>query len=293
LFGLAALRHVVTPSLSYSWSPAITKNDAVKNFTGVGSGGSRQQTLGFNLQNLFQAKVGEGEKVKKLDLLRVSSSVSYNFEAKGEKFSTLRTSLSSSLLRSVNLSGDMTHSLYDDNDKLQWRKPRLKSFSISTSFQAKGSVGDNFARQGLDQSARDTLPGATGASPLVPSFDNEQSSENKAGSETSWNLSVSHYFSESGLSTSSMTKTHWIRFTVDVNLTANWRIKFSQNYDIVGGQTTDKTIDIYRSMHCWQGYFRWIPEGSSKGFYFRLNVSAIPDIKLEKSESGIRGALYH
>ena len=204
----------MTPSLSYSWSPAITKNNAVRTYVGIGGGGDRQQTLGFGLQNLLQAKVGDGEKVKKLDMLRVSSSLSYNFEATGQKFSTLGTQLSSSLLRNVNISGDMRHTLYDQQNKLLWRHPRLQSFSISTSFQAKGSVGDNFSRAGLDENARDTLPGSTGVSPLMPGPAPGESTEGGSGSESSWNLSVSHYFSESGLSTSAMSKTHWVRFTI-------------------------------------------------------------------------------
>ncbi len=285
LFSLIALRQVITPGVGFRWAPAVTKNDPVKNYIQKGGGGYKQKTMSFSLTQLFQAKVRQGEIEKKYDLLRVSSSVSHNFEATGRKYSDLSTTISSSLINNVNLSGSLVHDLYDDKDRLNWKSPRLKSFSIAITFQARGSVSDNYVRQGLGS---DLPEDTTGLSASGLDYNIAAPPES---SEASWNLRMSHRYSETGLLTSYKNRSHWIQFTFNMNLTDNWKIKYHQNYDIINHQTTEKVIDLYRKLPCWEGHFYWIPEGSRKGYYFKINVTAIPDIKFEKSESGLRGAL--
>jgi len=288
LFGLMAMRHVLTPTVSFSMAPAITKNDPVKSYVGRGGGGLKQRSMSFGLSQLFQARVKSGEEEKKIDLINLNSSTGYNFEATERKFSDLNTTMSTSLSK-INLSGNMRHDLYDDNDKLQLLSPRLESFSISSSFQLRGSVADDYVRQGLTgESEADSLETGTD-SPL----NHDITKPSRSSSSTNWNLNVSHRYSESGLLTGSVQRTHWAKFTFNVDLTDNWKIKYQQNYDFVNHRSTEKVVDIMRKLHCWEGHFYWIPDGSRQGFYFKLNVVAIPDIKLEKSESGLRGALFN
>ncbi|MDD4052386.1 MAG: putative LPS assembly protein LptD, partial [candidate division Zixibacteria bacterium] len=283
-FGLQALRHVLTPTVGFSWAPAVTKNDTVKQYTGPGGGGNRQMTMSLDITQLFQAKVKSGDKEAKYDLLRVSSGAGYNFESTGRKLSDLSTSFSTALGK-INLNGSIEHDLYDTRNKIRFWKPRLKSFSISSSFQGRGSVSDNYVSQGLGASAPEDSSGF----PTLPGEGFEAPTSSAAG--TAWNFSVSHRYSESGHLTGEVSRTHWVQLTFNMDLTANWKIKYHQNYDLVAHETTEKVIDLYRRLHCWEAHFYWIPEGSRKGYYFKINVIAVPDIKLEKSESGLRGAL--
>jgi len=62
------------------------------------------------------------------------------------------------------------------------------------------------------------------------------------------------------------------------------------NYDLAGHGVTNQSYTFYRDLHCWEGQFEWVPGGGRQGYYFKINVKAIPDIKIEKSESGLRGA---
>jgi len=286
LFGLQSLRHVVSPTIGFTWAPAVTKNDTVKTYTGLGGGGAQRMAMSFDLTHLIQAKVKAGDKENKLDLLRVSSGVDYNFVSTGRKLSDLNTSFSTSLAK-VSLNGSIQHDLYDEANTVRFWKPRLKSFSISSSFQLRGSVADDYVRQGLGSTlAEDTL--------LIPTLPGEGTPVSTPSSgATSWNCSVSHRYSESGHLPGVVSRTHWVQLTFNMDLTANWKIKYNQNYDIVGHQTTEKVIDLYRRLHCWEAHFYWIPEGSRKGYYFKINVIAVPDIKVEKSESGLRGALLN
>ena len=85
---------------------------------------------------------------------------------------------------------------------------------------------------------------------------------------------------------------HWIDFNLQFSPSRNWRIKYSQNYNLRLKESTSKVIEIYRDLHCWEGSFSWIPTGSRKGYYFKINAKLLPDLKFEKSESGIRDALF-
>ncbi len=290
LLGLLALRHVMTPTVSFSWSPTVTTNAAVKSYTGIGGGGGRSMSMGFGLTHLIQAKVKSGDTDKKLDLLRVTSNTSYNFVATGQKFGFLNTSISSSLARNLSVQGSLTHTFYDENDKLHFWSPSLRSFSISSSFQARGSVADDYVRQGLEsQSTLDSLQNENTTGLGV----NVNTDTNYGAGSGSWNVNLSHYYSENKDYGSITSRIHWIRATFNVDLTENWKIKYSQTYDFVRHQSIDKMVDLYRRLHCWEGHFYWIPTGSRQGYYFKINVISIPDIKIEKSESGLRGALFN
>ncbi len=291
VFGLMALRHVMSPSVSFNWAPAITKNDHVRAFTGIGGGGGQQLSLGFGLRHLFQAKVKSGESDKKVDLLSVSSGLGYNFKAKERKFGNLTTSLSSSLARNVNLQGNLTHTLYDQNGDLIWKSPSLQSFSISTTFQARGSVADDYVRQAIGPEFEQDTLGYSGTNGLEVDVTSQTPSTGQGGA--AWNLNFTHNYSESRQFGTTIGRTHWLRFTFNVDLTENWKIKYSQTYDFVRHESVDKMVDLYRRLHCWEGHFYWIPTGSRQGYYFKISVISIPDIKVEKSESGLRGALFN
>jgi len=290
IFGLQALRHVMTPRVSFSWSPTVTTNAAAKAYTGKGGGGGRSMSMGFGLTHLIQAKVKSGDTDKKLDLLRVSSNTSYNFVATGQKFGILSTAITSSLARNLSVQGGLSHTFYDENDNLHFWSPSLRSFSISSSFQAKGSLADDYIRQGLQ--SQSTLDSLQNENTTGLGVDVNRDTNYGAGSG-SWNVNLSHYYSESKDYGSITSRIHWIRGTFNVDLTKNWKIKYSQTYDVVRHQSIDKIVDLYRRLHCWEGHFYWIPTGSRQGYYFKINVISLPDIKIEKSESGLRGALFN
>jgi lipopolysaccharide assembly outer membrane protein LptD (OstA) len=271
LWGWEGFRHAMSPSVSFSWAPQIKQNDTVRAYTGVGASSVKQKILSFSLKHLFQAKARSGEISRNIDLLSISSSLSYNYEGVGQKFSELSTTAQTTILRKINMSASMNHSLYKkDSDTLNWQSPRLTRFNISTSFSVGGVLGSN--AEVVDTS----LSSGQGEMP--------------GGEKRKWSLSVSHYYSESG-SGSSFSKIHTVSFNLKFNLTRNVRITYWQNYDFVRGRTISRRIEVERDLHCWRGYFYWIPDGSNRGYYFKINVISIPEIKFEKSESGIRGAL--
>jgi len=273
LMGLEGLRHVISPSVSFSWSPEVTKNDDVKAYTGAGSGGSESKRMNFSLGQTFQIKIRSGETVKKMDILTIGNSLSYDFEAEDRKFSYLTTTVRTPLLKDYNISIDasFTHDLYNpDTQELEWWSPYLLSMRISTSFSTRGILWEY-------------MPNDSASSGLIGG--------SQSGLKQNWNLSVQHHYEEYGRG-SAFSKTHTVSLSAAVNLTPSIRVTYAQTYNIVNDNTVSRRIEITKNLHCWQGQFYWVPDGSNRGYYFKLNVISIPDIKFEKSESGIRSPYF-
>ncbi|UCD94090.1 MAG: LPS assembly protein LptD [Candidatus Zixiibacteriota bacterium] len=267
VLGLEGLRHVVTPRVSLSWAPEITRHNDVRSYTGVGGGGSKKMSLSFSLSQLFQAEVKSGEQSRKIDLFTIGSSFGYDFEAEGRKFTNLSTSLNTSLLKNISISASMVHELYKPGtEELRWWSPYLQSFTISTTFHTQGILSE----QRLPEQQETLLPGPAGAE-----------------SKQKWSLRVAHHYSESGRGAAFL-KRHTISVNAKLKMASSLDVTYTQNYDFVRDRTVSRRVELVKNLHCWQGQFYWVPDGSNKGYYFRINVIAIPDIKFEKSESGIR-----
>jgi len=276
MLGLLGLRHVLTPRIGYSQSPEITRHDDIKKYTGVGGGGGKQRMMSMSLGQLFQVKVKSGDNSRKIDLFSISSSVSYNFESEGKKFSYLSTNAHTSLLKNISLSVSMVHDLYKPKtEELSWLSPYLINFSVSTRFHTSG-----FLEKGEGFDNEDGLP---------PPLAELRSGE--SGKKQKWDLSVSHHYSESGRE-KSFTKRHTINFTGRINLSSSIELNYSQNYDIVRDVTVSRRIEIKKELHCWRGNFSWNIDGSNKGYSFMVYIIAMPDIKFEKTMSNIRDAFF-
>ena len=63
-------------------------------------------------------------------------------------------------------------------------------------------------------------------------------------------------------------------------------------YDIRNQTMNDWTIRLHRDLHCFEAEFSWVVTGARAGYYFRINVKRISSLKFEKSESGLRDALF-
>ena len=102
-----------------------------------------------------------------------------------------------------------------------------------------------------------------------------------------FNASFSYRYTESRSTTGSVSKNHTIGGTLEVSPTSKWRIEYDWYYDIADHQMASQNIEVYRDLHCWEAVFRWRPDGRTAGYYFLVNVKQLPEIKFEKSESGV------
>ncbi|MCH9034820.1 MAG: NfeD family protein [Planctomycetes bacterium] len=142
LFGLTSIRHTLTPRIAYSFTPAVTRHDELRSYTGAGSGSSRRsQSLSIGISNTLDARLFEGENEKKVSLLNFNLSTRYNFEKDERRWSNLSGSARTSLAQRLDLTANATWDPYDTETlKLQWTRARLTNFGISAGMSLKGDA---------------------------------------------------------------------------------------------------------------------------------------------------------
>ncbi|UCE25161.1 MAG: hypothetical protein JSU74_03695 [Candidatus Zixiibacteriota bacterium] len=275
IWGLVGFRHVITPSVGYSYSPEIDRHPEVRRFVGGGAGSAKSSRMNFGLQHLFQAKVSKGEQEINKDLLTVSSNFSYDFEKEEKPWSNMSTSFQSSALPIISsLSGSMAHSFYDpETDELDFWSPHLLSFNVNANFRL---AGRSFIFDEPGQMPR----GVDSLSHLDPT--RPVAATPRGGRGQGWSLSATYNYSESGRGTS-WRKSSFININLRFNLTPTTTITYSQRYDITRDLTISNSVNIVRKIHCWSGSLYWVPIGSNRGFGFKLFVTDIPEIKLDSN----------
>jgi hypothetical protein len=249
--------------------------------------------LSAGLGNLFQMKTRSGKTERQWDLLNVGLSGSYNFEGASRKLSHISTSIRSGLVRNPDLALFLTHDPYDPvTGDFDW-SPRLASVSTSVTFRlsGKGGVpGGSSVGQGgyYAASGGADIEGAGGA---LGGFGGDRQ-------KRSWDFSASYQFAETRTPDPASPQntlksiSHWIRPNLRFNPTPFWDVQTNLYYDIKAQTMNDWTIRLRRDLHCWEGEFSWVVTGARAGYYFRINVKRISSIKFEKSESGLRDALF-
>ncbi|MCK4385318.1 MAG: hypothetical protein KAW52_03555, partial [candidate division Zixibacteria bacterium] len=121
---------------------------------------------------------------------------------------------------------------------------------------------------------------------LIPPEENLQGPSEKVIQR--WSVNISHRFSKSREGN----KNHWASTSLRLPLTKHWLLNYLNRYDFAEKKITEQTFELYRDMHCWEGRFTWIVSGYREGYYFRINIKALPEIKIEKSRKGIREIFF-
>lgn len=259
---VSGIRQVITPSLGFSFVPGIKKHLDYVSYTGVGSGSSKAQSLNFSLSHLLQVKTQKEGKEKKFELFGYTLSSGYNFLAQEHKLSNLSSRLWSNAIPGINFELSFTHDPYNLVTKeLQLSRLRLLNLSLSTSLFHRG-----------------TLP-----------FRSKKGEQEK--SRKGYVLSLSHRYSETREATG-IYKNHWLSLSLDFWLTEKWHISYDTRYDFTSKELTEQSFVFRRDLHCWEGSFTWITTGYREGYYFRINIKALPEVKVEKGMAGLRELIY-
>lgn len=279
IFGIIGIRHVISPSVSYSYSPELNDHPDIRAFVPGMAGSSKSSLLSFRLGQVFQAKVNHNGQEQTLQLLSISSSFSYNYENDTRPLSDLSTSLSTSSLPIISsFRCNLTHTFYDpETGEENFWSPILTYLSINTSFRL---AGNKFF---FDEVESKSYRGADSASQLT-----DQSSSGKKG----WALSGNYGYTESGRG-SNWSKTSFINFSLSFALTNTVYVSYNQRYNIEKSLTTNNSVSITKKIHCWTGSLFWVPVGTNKGFGFKLFVTDMPEIKLDNNYSNFTQTIQY
>ena len=222
---------------------------------------------------------------KKYNLLYVTLSSSYNFKATTRPLSDLTTRIRAPGQR-FEINATLTHDFYDPTT-IAFRKPWLERGDLNTSINLSGSSS---SRSGSSSYSRYSGRSSTGSG-----YDRyDQGFDQVKGP---WTLKLAHRYSvlrskpDANFSTASHILSATSRFNmktltdvlhVSNPLTNNWRVQHNFNYDYRRREIVAHSFDFYRTLHCWEFQVRWTRNGFNKGIYFRLNIIAHPEIKIEQ-----------
>ncbi|MFZ4521569.1 MAG: putative LPS assembly protein LptD [Bacteroidales bacterium] len=104
-----------------------------------------------------------------------------------------------------------------------------------------------------------------------------------------WSFSVNYNFhygktynSSSRTRVDQLTQT--LGFTGQLNITPKWKITLTTGWDFVHNDLSYTSVNVYRDLHCWEMSFGWIPKGGQQSWNFSINVKAsiLQDMKLNK-----------
>ncbi len=317
-------RHVMTPSLSFSYHPDFSKEkygyyQAVEDTSGMVTMKDRfsdllfrstprgeSQSLSASIKNLFQMKTGEEDNIKKFDLFNWDLSTSYNWKVAQFKLGDLSSRLQGSPGKNLNLTLNTSYSFYqtdkdgskvnrlyvDDIDRNDWKDWFKHRWARLTYIDASARI---HLKRGTKTTAdkKPELPEDFGTVPIstenlgdVPG-DRFDIDDEVTGLNIPWDLTLNLNYTENRRNPLDISKTFWSNINLDFNLTKNWKISYRARLDLVEKEFVSQDFVFYRDLHCWEARITWTPTGAYKRFFFRINIKSpvLKEFKYEKSTS--------
>ena len=269
---LVGLRHVVSPSVSVSYSPEFeqltyvdefgTRRQRFSSVGGISISGFKSALMSFSLGQRLQAKLKKGDGVQRLDnLISWDMSGSYNF-------------------------------LWRDLPNGRG----LSNISSSVRLQPPGSFGadlgwitDPYSQRPVRSLGYNVWLNLTGGSGTPPptTAGGEAPLEARPVDDVNfvepWSISLA--FSSSGGYSGG---TRWVNAqtlngTAHYGLTRSWRLDYSASFDVTRHEILTQRIGLTRDLHCWQATFdRTFNPGGEAEYYFKLGIKEQKEIYIER-----------
>jgi hypothetical protein len=319
---LKALRHVVNPSINYSFAPdfGAAKYDYYQTFQvgnnviqksrhdGFVYGSSRtgrSGSIGFSLGNTLEMKVQNKDdsiarKISLFNSFNISSS--YNLLADSFKLAPFALSANTNVLDgkiNINVSGIVDPYQYiltsiDEKgtvsqrqiDRFVWQGGGFKLGQLkSVNFNFSTNLSPKGRKK--DQTTREKI-GKSDAS----ASDKEYMMKNPdvyVDFEIPWNLRINYTvdYNKPGYAKAIITQA--IRFNGDLSVTEKWKIDFNSGFDFQSKKFTQSQFGIRRDLHCWQMSLSWVPFGRYQNYNFSIGIKSgmLRDLKLDRQRNFI------
>jgi len=300
---IAAIRHVLTPSIGFSWRPDFSEDkwNAYKTvqvdskgsqsrysiydgtiFGGPGSG--KSTLLNFSLDNNLEMKLRQQtdtavniKKVKLLESLALAGN--YNFAADSLKLSIISVSARTILFDRLNISliGAFDPYIVNENEVRQnttefqenGRLARLRNVNFSADFSLTNTQKKHTSTKGVGNELKEinANPG------------------DYIDFSVPINLALHYSYSlQNNVNIADQTA-QVFGFNGDLKITPNWKINFASGYDFVQKDISYTSLGIFRDLHCWEMSLNWVPFGFQANYFFQIHVksSILQDLKLTKN----------
>lgn len=306
---IEAIRHVITPTLNFSYSPDFSGNffnyyrdvqldslgrmgrysifeQGIKGGPGMG----KQGMIGLSIiNNLEMKKVVKTDTSSDFKYVKIIESFdingNYNFLADSFNFSNLRFNARTTLFKklSIQLNADLDLYARENNrkiNKLQIAKNGNPGHWNSANFITSFALNPEAFKNG-----RPVYTPPPGTILTDQEWRNiAMYPYNYIDFNVPWNININYSLRYSENYGYKKSVSNIFNFSGDLSLTENWKISVTSGYDVTKKEISYTSVDFVRDLHCWQFTFNWIPLGERKSFFFTLRAksSLLQDLKLNK-----------
>ena len=316
---IKAIRHVITPEISLTYSPDFTQKkygyyeniqinnegetrllSKYENFLygspRIGSSASMNFYIGNNLEMKVIDENDTISGTKKIKIFEnLSFSGNYNFLADSFQLSPIRFNTRTSFFKrliNVSLSGTIdpyAYKLDSISETNQIYQRRINELAIKNN-QGLGSLAFINMALGMRFSAKD-----------FQSPEEEDEKESRFGTRREidyinsniaeyvdfnvpWSINASYNLNRRKIGYNDPIITQTITMSGDISISEKTKISMRSGYDFKNKMLTQTSINATRDLHCWRIRFNWVPFGRFQSY--NLSISAVSallqDLKLEK-----------
>ncbi|MCT4665312.1 MAG: putative LPS assembly protein LptD [Flavobacteriales bacterium] len=318
---ITAMRHIISPSLSYSYGfnfldrnryhtyinetqewynhfdeavYSVPTSPSLKNQNSLGS-------INLRLANDLDVKIRSNEKdttnggfktIKRPLFSAFDFNTSYSLDADSFALSDIQFNYNFGLIKGLNLIGGADFNPYQVRDgksidKYFFQKGggfaevKTARAGLSYTFNSKSKTGN---------STMEKIAARRAEGNLTP-FEEQQLDEIERFSsryvdfDVPYSLTTSYSFRYTKKYDTESEKSHILNFDGNVSLTNSLKVNFATGYDILKGEFSHSSFGLIKDLHCWRMSFNWIPTGIHESFTFEIAVKAsvLQDLKLTKN----------
>lgn len=319
---IQAIRHVMRPSISHSYTPsfeqyydtyALDASGRTAQYSRFETGifgapnSSYANSIGFNLSNTFEAKMTDKDSTKtepkKVMLLnQLNFSTSYNMAADSLRWAPMRMSGGTTLFDNkmnvnfaatldpyaINAAGRRIEKWNIDNGGSLFRMTSA-NMTVNYSLSSSGKEKKKNTQGARNGGREDDLFGTnTDFSDRRESqFDSSEESGEVSqfyNAELPWDLTFAYSLTYGNNSREKKITGNSVMISGNVDLTPRWKMGVSTGYDFVQQGVTFTQFRFERDLLSWRIDFNWSPYGENAfwGFFIGIKSSVLSDIKWEK-----------
>ena len=308
----SAIRHKLTPNISYNYTPDFSDlsfgyydtyldslgieriYDRFQNGVYGRPTSGRQSAIRIDLENNFEAKVRskkDSTKYERIKLLKLNVKPSYNFAAESFKLGNIEIDASTQVFNDkLNLTANATISPYplvNDNGKAVRIDQPGKDFLL-TRFRLSGSYqlsNETFTKKEEEKKSSNQSNSNTSSDENESKKEEDPFTYDKDGYaqfSIPWSLSLNYNFnySKSGFEP---TTNNSITARGDLKFSPYWSMNVSTGYNFEGSELFNNTqLGFERSLRSFKMTFNWFPFSKTYFFYFGIRTTILKDLKYDQ-----------
>ena len=270
-----AMRHIVNPSATIAYSPdfpglqytdsAGIQHPRFQGFGGLGIfSGRKTARMSYALDQRFQAKYTNGDKVRRLDnLLTWTINGAYDFLWKEEGLAHPLSPIGTGLR--LQPPGYLNADLGASFDPYSQRPLQALNYNLTSNINSRGAGKPQAGRLGTESNYR-----VTAADPEADSF------------REAWALALA--YSYNGGYVGPTWRSHQVLNAVlHYQITPSWVVDYQTTFDVTNHQLLLQRYNLTRQIHCWNAIFsRSFTPGGETEYFFRLGIRDQKDVYYQR-----------